>query len=125
MKHVAAYLLCVLGGNATPTAADVQAVLKAGDIEADTESLDRLIKSMEGKSIDEVLEAGKEKLSKFGGGGGGGGRGRRRGRGRHGRRSWPFRRRRRLLNSRFHPFPRLIRLVSNVNMLSLLYSTQL
>eukprot|EP00930_Biecheleria_cincta_P074925 TRINITY_DN62122_c0_g1_i1.p1 TRINITY_DN62122_c0_g1~~TRINITY_DN62122_c0_g1_i1.p1 ORF type:complete len:117 (-),score=21.87 TRINITY_DN62122_c0_g1_i1:29-379(-) len=65
MRHVAAYLLLVLGGNAAPTADDVKGVLAAADIEADQAQLDRLLASLEGKSVDEIIEAGKAKLAKM------------------------------------------------------------
>lgn len=73
MKHVAAYLLLVLGGNASPSADDVTAALSAVGIESDADSLSRFLAEMEGKDLEEVLAAGKEMLAKFGGGGGGGG----------------------------------------------------
>ncbi len=75
MKHVAAYLLLVLGGNESPTAADVTEALSKVGVEADEASLNKFLAEMEGKDLNEVLEAGKEKLAKFGGGGGGGGGG--------------------------------------------------
>mmetsp|Transcript_2734 Transcript_2734/g.5105 ORF Transcript_2734/g.5105 Transcript_2734/m.5105 type:complete len:116 (-) Transcript_2734:641-988(-) len=71
MKHVAAYLLLVLGGNQSPTADDVTNALASVGIEADTDSLNRFLAEMEGKDLDETLEAGKKMLAKFGGGGGG------------------------------------------------------
>ena len=54
MRHLAAYLLLQIGGNASPSAADVKKVLSAVGIEADDERLDKLISELEGKSIDEV-----------------------------------------------------------------------
>lgn len=72
MKHVAAYLLLVLGGNESPTADDVTAALSAVGVEADADSLRKFLAEMEGKDLDESLEAGKALLAKFGGGGGGG-----------------------------------------------------
>ena len=65
MRHVAAYLLLVLSGNAAPTADDVKGVLAAADIEADDAQLTRLITSLEGKNLDEILEAGQKKLTKM------------------------------------------------------------
>ena len=75
MKHVAAYLLLVLGGKESPTADDVTAALSAVGVEADSDSLSKFLAEMEGKDLDETLEAGKELLAKFGGGGGVGGGG--------------------------------------------------
>lgn len=54
MKHLAAYLLLGLGGNASPSAADVKAVLESVGIEADSERLEKLISELEGKDINEV-----------------------------------------------------------------------
>lgn len=54
MKHLAAYLLLGLGGNASPSAADVKAVLSAVGIEADDERLDKLISELKGKDVSEV-----------------------------------------------------------------------
>ena len=72
MKHVAAYLLLVLGGNESPSAADVTAALATVGVESDADSLSKFLAEMEGKDLDETLAAGKEMLAKFGGGGGGG-----------------------------------------------------
>ena len=75
MKHVAAYMLCVLGGNATPDAAAVKKVLTAGGVEADDASLAKVIDSLKGKNINDLVEAGQKKMASVptGGGGGGGG----------------------------------------------------
>ena len=75
MKAIAAYMLCVLGGNAAPDADAIKKVLSSVEAEADDAAIESLLKSLEGKDLNEVLAAGKEKLSKFGGGGGGGGGG--------------------------------------------------
>jgi large subunit ribosomal protein LP2 len=75
MKELSTYMLLVLGGNATPSAADVKAALNVVGIEADDARLSKLIAGLEGKDLNEVLEAGKELLAKFGSGGGGGGGG--------------------------------------------------
>jgi hypothetical protein len=49
MRTVAAFLLCVLGGNATPSADDVSKVITAVGGEADADSISKLLKDMEGK----------------------------------------------------------------------------
>ena len=54
MKHLAAYLLLGLGGNTSPSAKDVKAVLSSVGIEADDERLDKLISELEGKDLQEV-----------------------------------------------------------------------
>ena len=73
MRHLAAYLLLVIGGNTSPTAEDVKAVLGAAGIETDDERLNTLITELEGKSLAELVEAGSSKLLIGVGGGGGGG----------------------------------------------------
>jgi large subunit ribosomal protein LP2 len=54
MRYIAAYLLCQIGGNATPSAEDIKTVLAAGGVETDEERLEMLLSELEGKSIDEV-----------------------------------------------------------------------
>ena len=56
MKHLAAYLLLGLGGNSSPNASDVEAVLSSVGIDADKERLDKLISELEGKDINEVCK---------------------------------------------------------------------
>merc|ERR1719164_319970 len=85
MKYVAAYLLATLGGKDSPSAADVSAILKAAGADVDQGQLDNLMKAMAGKTVSEVLEAGRKKIGSMapaagaapaaGGGGGGGGGG--------------------------------------------------
>jgi len=72
MKHLAAYLLLGLGGNTSPSAADVKAVLESVGIEADSDRLDKLISELEGKDINELIASGSEKLASVPSGGGGG-----------------------------------------------------
>ena len=57
MKHLAAYLLLGLGGNTSPSASDVKEVLSSVGIDADEERLDKLIKELEGKDLQEVCSA--------------------------------------------------------------------
>ena len=71
MKHLAAYMMLVQGGNESPSAADVKGVLAEVGIEADDERLNALISELEGKSLPELIEIGSKKLVKGGGGGGG------------------------------------------------------
>jgi large subunit ribosomal protein LP2 len=54
MKHLAAYLLLNLGGNASPSAKDIKGVLESVGIEADDERLNTLISELKGKDIQEV-----------------------------------------------------------------------
>ena len=73
MKEMAVYLMLVLGGNATPSKDDVTKAMSAVGMEADDARLSALVSELEGKDLDEIMEAGKERLAKFGSGGGGGG----------------------------------------------------
>jgi large subunit ribosomal protein LP2 len=54
MKHLAAYLLLGLGGNSSPSAKDIKAVLDSVGIEADDDRLNKLISELKGKDINEV-----------------------------------------------------------------------
>ena len=47
MRHLAAYLLLVAGGNATPTVADVTALLAKTGVEVDAEKLAQLMTELE------------------------------------------------------------------------------
>ncbi|KAF2132674.1 ribosomal protein 60S [Dothidotthia symphoricarpi CBS 119687] len=73
MKHLAAYLLLGLGGNTSPSAADVKAVLESVGIEADSDRLDKLISELEGKDINQLISEGSAKLASVPSGGSGGG----------------------------------------------------
>merc|ERR1711959_346786 len=78
MKVISAYLLAVVGGNASPSADDVTNILSAVGISLDdeaTEQLNALVTEMEGKSAAEVMAAGHATLAKIPGCGGGGGGG--------------------------------------------------
>jgi ribosomal protein L12E/L44/L45/RPP1/RPP2 len=55
MRHLAAYLLLVLGGNATPSAEQVNAVITAAGGEADEAKVTALLADLEGKDIHELL----------------------------------------------------------------------
>ncbi|KAK2058933.1 ribosomal protein 60S [Colletotrichum caudatum] len=72
MKHLAAYLLLGLGGNTSPSASDVKAVLESVGIEADDERLNKLISELEGKDINELISEGSSKLASVPSGGAGG-----------------------------------------------------
>lgn len=62
MKYLAAYLLLNAAGN-TPNAENVKSVLSAVGIEIDEERVSALVSSLEGKSIEELIEEGNTKLS--------------------------------------------------------------
>ncbi|PHH62386.1 hypothetical protein CDD81_7182 [Ophiocordyceps australis] len=72
MKHLAAYLLLTLGGNESPSAKDVKEVLSSVGIDADDERLKQLISELKGKSVDELIASGSEKLASIPSGGAGG-----------------------------------------------------
>lgn len=54
MRYIAAYLLLQIGGNASPSAADIKALLKVQNVEVDESRLDSLISELKGKSIGDV-----------------------------------------------------------------------
>lgn len=54
MKYLAAYLLLVAGGNATPAAADIKNLLGSVGVEVEDERVAALTKALEGKSVEEV-----------------------------------------------------------------------
>jgi large subunit ribosomal protein LP2 len=74
MQEAAAYILLVLGGNATPSADDVAAVINASGGSANDDTIATLVSDMEGKTVNDLLAEGMEKLKDvpMGGGGGGG-----------------------------------------------------
>ncbi|XP_034540539.1 60S acidic ribosomal protein P2 [Notolabrus celidotus] len=63
MRYVAAYLLSVLGGNTSPSAKDIKAILGSVGIEADDERLNKVISELNGKDINEVMNSGLSKLA--------------------------------------------------------------
>ncbi|XP_076249313.1 ribosomal protein LP2 [Calliopsis andreniformis] len=63
MRYVAAYLLAALGGKASPSQNDIEKILSSVGIEADGEKLKKVISELNGKSIDELIAQGREKLS--------------------------------------------------------------
>jgi len=70
MRHVAAYALLVLGGNAAPTAGDVEKVLKEAGATHDADSVKSLIDNCKGKALNELIAEGLKKVNACGGGGG-------------------------------------------------------
>eukprot|EP00035_Acanthoeca_spectabilis_P017265 m.359947 g.359947 ORF g.359947 m.359947 type:complete len:363 (-) comp16634_c1_seq2:93-1181(-) len=75
MRHVAAYLLAQLGGNASPDAAAVKKIIEAGGGSVDDASLTLLLEQLKGKSVEDIIKEGIEKLADVPSGGGGGGGG--------------------------------------------------
>lgn len=54
MRYIAAYLLLKIGGNESPTAADIKKVIQSVGIEVDETRLNTLISELGGKDIDAV-----------------------------------------------------------------------
>ncbi|KAH0582854.1 hypothetical protein H2248_010759 [Termitomyces sp. 'cryptogamus'] len=71
MQNIAAYILLQIGGNASPSAADVQRLLGTVGIEADMGRVNTLIAELKDKSIDELIAAGSSKLASVPSGGAG------------------------------------------------------
>ncbi|PRP80557.1 hypothetical protein PROFUN_11870 [Planoprotostelium fungivorum] len=69
MKVVAAYLLAVLGGNATPSESDVTKILSSVGIEADSARVSQLVSELSGKNLEELIAAGASKLASVPSGG--------------------------------------------------------
>ncbi|ODV66187.1 ribosomal protein P2 beta [Hyphopichia burtonii NRRL Y-1933] len=63
MKYLAAYLLLVQGGNASPSAADITSLLETVGVEADESRLSSLLKELEGKDVSELIAEGNTKLA--------------------------------------------------------------
>lgn len=63
MRYVAAYLLAVLGGKESPAAGDIEKILSSVGIEVDSARLSQVVKELKGKSIEDLIKQGREKLS--------------------------------------------------------------
>jgi len=63
MKVIAAYALLVLGGMATPSAADVEKVIKDSGSQADMTEVNALVAALEGKEFHELVAVGMETLA--------------------------------------------------------------
>jgi len=59
MRYVSAYLLATLGGNKSPSKDDIKKILSSVGIEVDEERAQKVIKELNGKSIDEIIAKGK------------------------------------------------------------------
>jgi large subunit ribosomal protein LP2 len=62
MRALAAYMLCVLGGNQKPSKADIKKVLDAVSIKVEDDRLDQVIKQLEGKDLDALIASGLTRL---------------------------------------------------------------
>lgn len=70
MRYVAAYLLAVLGGKEAPATGDIEKILSSVGIEVDATRLAQVVAQLKGKSIEELIKEGREKLSALPVGGG-------------------------------------------------------
>ena len=66
MKHIAAFALLVLGGNASPSAADVEKVLKDAGAKPDSDKVASMITAFEGKDFNELVKSGLSKMASMG-----------------------------------------------------------
>merc|ERR1712183_1048040 len=73
MRYVAAYLLSALGGNENPTTVDIKTILESVGVGYDDERAEIVVNQCKGKSIEELIAAGSEKMASMPAGGGGGG----------------------------------------------------
>ncbi|KAF6150623.1 hypothetical protein GIB67_022235 [Kingdonia uniflora] len=62
MKVIAAYLLAGLGGNVKPSAADLKHILGSVGADAEDDMIELLISQVKGKTIEELIAAGREKF---------------------------------------------------------------
>ncbi|KAL6739530.1 hypothetical protein Aduo_012972 [Ancylostoma duodenale] len=69
MKYLGAYLLATLGGNESPSAKDILKILGAGGLDCDMEGANKVVDALAGKSITELVEERKKKLSSVPSGG--------------------------------------------------------
>lgn len=63
MKYLAAYLLLVQGGNTSPSASDISALLETVGVEAEESRVTSLLSELEGKSVEELIALGNTKLA--------------------------------------------------------------
>ncbi|RKP29054.1 ribosomal protein P2 beta [Metschnikowia bicuspidata] len=63
MKYLAAYLLLVQGGNTSPSASDISALLETVGIDAEESRINSLLSELEGKSVEELIALGNTKLA--------------------------------------------------------------
>ncbi|CEP63981.1 ribosomal protein P2 alpha LALA0_S09e06942g [Lachancea lanzarotensis] len=63
MKYLAAYLLLNAAGNSAPNAENVKTVLESVGIEVEEDKVSSLLSSLEGKSVEELIAEGNQKLA--------------------------------------------------------------
>ena len=70
MRHVAAYILAVAGGNANPSEADLKKILNSVGVDIVDEQLAVVIKQLNGKNLFQLMEEGQSLLAGMPMGGG-------------------------------------------------------
>ena len=63
MRNVAAYMFAVLGVNTSPGADDIKKILSSVCIDAQGDKIRKVIDELNGKKIEEILEACRSKLA--------------------------------------------------------------
>ncbi|KAL6940667.1 60S acidic ribosomal protein P2 [Hanseniaspora vineae] len=63
MKYLAAYLLLVQGGNASPSAEDIKSVIESVGVEVESSKVDALLSALEGKTVEELIAEGNTKFA--------------------------------------------------------------
>lgn len=69
MRYVAAYLLATLAGNASPDLKTVTSILSSVGVETDKVKAEKVIAELKGKSIEDLIKQGTEKLASVPSGG--------------------------------------------------------
>ncbi|CAK9439056.1 ribosomal protein P2 [Lodderomyces beijingensis] len=69
MKYLAAYLLLVQGGNASPSSQDISSLLESVGVEVESDRLSLLLRDLEGKDIGQLIAEGNTKLASVPSGG--------------------------------------------------------
>jgi large subunit ribosomal protein LP2 len=72
MRHVAAYILAVIGGNANPSEADLKKILNSVGVDIVDEQLAVVIDQLNGKDLFQLMEEGQSLLAGMPMGGGAG-----------------------------------------------------
>ena len=72
MRHVAAYIVAVIGGNANPSEKDLKKILNSVGIEPVDAQLTTVVNELNGKDLFQLMEQGSALLAGMPMGGGGG-----------------------------------------------------
>uniref|UniRef100_A0A0M3I7Q6 Large ribosomal subunit protein P2 n=2 Tax=Ascaris TaxID=6251 RepID=A0A0M3I7Q6_ASCLU len=71
MRYVAAYMLAAMSGKHHVTTADIENILGSVGVDCDHDKASKVVDSMHGKSVDELIAQGSQYLCSVGGTGGG------------------------------------------------------